>query len=186
MVDRDLRTGEIKQRIKLPPGEWRLLSRNLIYRYSTTFNGIAVTSLDSDEAPREVEFPSTKLMWTSPSETRVAYQTGSESHVRVHELGNDREIQLGEKPLIVTTDLQWSPNEQWIMTVGGGQPSDGGTLAYAGWVQLFDAGSGDPVNRARIGIDRILGSTGDWSPDSKTFVAGSQDGTCQVYETPRT
>ena len=74
------------------------------------------------------------------------------------------------------------PDGRLLAVVGGGEPSDDGSLAWAGWVHVFDADSGERLRKLRIGTSRELGSAVAWSHDGRKFAAGNQDGLCEIWD----
>jgi WD40 repeat protein/serine/threonine protein kinase len=79
-------------------------------------------------------------------------------------------------------DVSWSPNGRLLAIAGNGEPSDGGTLEWAGWVHVFD-----PVKRQRIwklhhGTSRVAATAVTWSPDGQRLVSGDMNGLAEVWD----
>ncbi len=189
IIDWDVRTAEIIHRIQLPV-LGRLLSRTHTCRSSD--KGITVSPIqpESDGAIVDAVLTPSRFVWPNPySDHLVAFCKSNGEYqatggMLVRDLRLNESKRLGRQPLTRVGDVQWSADQKWIVVVGGGMPTDGGTDQYAGWINLFDANTGAMANRTRLGASRVVVVSAAWSPDSKRIVAGNEEGHCQVFEAP--
>jgi WD40 repeat protein len=78
--------------------------------------------------------------------------------------------------------VSWSPDGRHVAVAGRGEESDGGTLAHAGWVQVFDPEQRRRVWKLRHGASRVEATAVTWSPDGGRLVSGDVNGLAEVWE----
>jgi WD40 repeat protein len=72
--------------------------------------------------------------------------------------------------------LSWSPDGRLLAVVGNGEPSDGGDLAWSGWVHVLDIDKRQRVLKLRHGTVRVGATAVTWSPDGERLVSGDVNG----------
>ena len=120
----------------------------------------------------------------SPDRTRIAYMSLSTRIRRplplVRNLQSDRVVRCPEvtfSPVPLGRPMAAS----WLWSELGSRAIDG-SLAWAGWVHVFDADSGERLRKLRIGTSLEFGSAVAWSHDGRKFAAGNQDGLCEIWD----
>lgn len=77
---------------------------------------------------------------------------------------------------------RWAPDSRRLAVAGSGQRTDGGKLAWAGWVYVFDAQTGETVHKLRLGTERILAKAIAWNPTGTRLISGNRSGLVCVWD----
>lgn len=120
----------------------------------------------------------------SPDRARIAYFSrvwpGLAMRATVWQRHDNRVVQCLE--MLNPVGLAWSPDSQRLAVVGCGEPTDGGTEAWAGWVHVFEVKTGSRVRKLRIGSARVGGTAVTWSHDGRRIAASNEQGLCEIWE----
>ncbi len=190
----EARSGKMLEEIPVrQDSNRRLVSfRHVIERSSSPGNAPAVVSVSgvpaSDWLAKAVSPAAFKFgqfrddAGLSPDRRRIAYISGSTPYYEIpliRDLDSDRVVQCSE--VYSSAGAAWSPNGRLLAVVGHGSNDDGGNLAYAGWVHVFDTDSGKRLRKLRIGTARLQGTAVAWSHDGRKFAAGNAEGLCEIW-----
>ncbi len=169
------------------PDNWRLIGSDLLSKRdsaegeSGTVILQGIGEVNGDYSDR---FPLPGRIVGKPDGTACAYIPHGNAGMGlpvVVDVHSTRQLKLGALKLYVD-HFEWSPDGKTIAAIGHGREGDDGTPMWAGWVHLFDLKSGAAINRARVGQNRVVASTGDWSPNSANIACGTGDGICEIFE----
>jgi WD40 repeat protein len=78
--------------------------------------------------------------------------------------------------------VSWSPDGRFLAHAGLGEPSDGGFLASAAWVYVFDLEKRQRIWKFRHGSHRVYATAVTWSPNGQWLVSGDDNGLAVIWE----
>ena len=81
-----------------------------------------------------------------------------------------------------TRDLRWAADNRRVAAVGGGQSVDGGNLAHAGWVYIFDTETGKTIHKLQHGSERETATAVAWDPTGSRIVSGNAMGLICIWD----
>eukprot|EP00913_Durusdinium_trenchii_P035348 g33078.t1 len=180
-------TGTIVRRHQLhSPNGWTYLAENLLWRPHTNMGEKRryefVNIASQVRADREMR----KLRKVFGNRDGASYvYTTHRDHSFVDPILVDAqtgaETKLG-KGWLAVLGCERSPDGKTVAVFGHGYRDEDGFVAFLGWLHLFDAQTGRPLKRARVGIDRFPATSCTWSPDGRRIAAGTDDGFCDVLD----
>ena len=115
----------------------------------------------------------------SPNSSSLAISSGGK--LEIFKLAQT-EIDFTYSTILTIRSLDWSPDGRFLAIAGNGEPADGGNLAHAAWVYVFDLEKRERVFKFRHGSARVDASAVAWSQDGKKIVSGDVNGLAEIRD----
>jgi WD40 repeat protein/serine/threonine protein kinase len=182
VTDWDAGTGQRRGQTAVPGGS--------LGRFSSGGKMLAIAAT-GEKPPRLLVFD---VRTGQPAQTvhaMIPITASFSSDAKQLALGNGGDLEIVDLPRnevrfrwngVVIKDFSWSPNGRLLAVAGRGAPGDGGNLAHAGWVHVFDTVKRERIWKLRHGTSRVEATAVTWSPDEQRLVSGDLNGLAEIWE----